>query len=360
LPILDLRLKPEIKIRDPVKNQGVSIMAGIYEADQVLKVAEVGDTIFIAQSDKVPFSRLLKRGKKPTNMLSSWPVQVYPDRGFTGTLDGTDMTSFNHTNREQIEAYGMWLRTEGWMVSRLAEATKTWGVKGSEKAKQAKDDALILGQMIEKKLLDNSEMAVESGATPYNSRGAYKWLSPTAQTVKPVPANYRPATACAYTDALADFKATSMEGMLEAAASQKKEAVDLTGYVGIKLKTQMSGWAQKHVEDVNTAQALQRYNMDAEDKKLIRVVDFFEFDAGKVKVFPSYYLLHTAATGAATANSTRSGLFLDMEMWELCFLDQPTSWVEPPKSGGPRGYHDAVFLLKCLNPTGQCYVNCET
>lgn len=332
-------------------------MGGIYEADQVLKVAEVGDTIFIAQSDKVPFSRLLKRGPKPENMLSSWPVQVYPDRKFAGTLDGSDIASFNHTNREMIEAYNMWMRTEGWMVSRLANLTRTWGVKGKEEAKQAKDDGLILGQMIEKQLLSNDEMAVEAGAVPYRSRGAFKWLSVTAQTVKPVPTNYRPAAACAYASTLALFEAAIMEAMLEAAATQKKEAVDLTGYVGIKLKSKMSGWAQRHVEDVNTAQALTRYNLDAEDKKLLRVVDFFEFDAGTVKVFPSWYLLHTAEDGTATVNSTRSGLFLDMDMWELCFMDPPAAWKEPAKSGGPRGYHDAVYGLRCKNPTGQCYAN---
>ena len=335
-------------------------MAGIYEADQVLKVAEVGDSIFIAQSDKVPFSRLLKRGKKPTNMLSSWPVQVYPDRAFAGTLDGSDIATFEHTNREQIEAYGMWLRTAGWMVSRLAQLTKTWGVQGNEQAKQAKDDALILAQMIEKQLLSDDEMAVESGATPYRSRGAYEWLKATAQSVKPVPASYRPDAACIFTSALASFLPANMETMLEAAATQKKEAVDLTGYVGIKLKTQMSTWPQHDTTATDTNQALGRWNMAAEDKKLLRVVDFFEFDAGKVKVFPSWYMLCTAADGAVSASSPRSGLFLDMDMWELCFLDNPTAWIEPPKSGGPRGYHDAVYLLKCLNPTGQCYVKTAT
>ncbi len=145
--------------------------------------------------------------------------------------------------------------------------------------------------------------------------------------------------------------------MLEAAATQKKEAVDLTGYVGIKLKTQMSRWAQRDESAGATDKALVRYNMDAEDKKLMQVVDFFEFDAGTVKVFPSWYLMCTEGTGAVSANTPRSGYFLDMDMWELCFLDQPASWIEPRKSGGPRGYHDAVYLLKCLNPTGQCMAN---
>jgi len=329
-------------------------MAGIYEADQVLKVAEVGDSIFIAQSTKVPFSRLLKRGKKPTNMLNSWPVQVYPDRKFTGTLDGSDIASFNHTNREQIEAYAMWMRTEGWMASRLANLTATWGVKGKESSKQASDDGLILGQMIEKQLLSSDDTRVESGANPYRSRGAFSWVATAAQGVKPVPANYRPSAGCVNTGTIAAFLPAVLEAMLAAAATQKKEKVDLTGYVGLSLKTQMSAWAQRHVEDINTAQALTRYNLDAEDKKLMQIVDFFQFDAGNVKVFPSWYLLHTEATGVATASSSRSGLFLDMNMWEIRFLDNPAAWIEPPKSGGPRGYHDAVYILVCHNPTGQC------
>ncbi len=335
-------------------------MPGIYEADQTLKVAEVGDTIFVAQSEKVPFSRLLKRGKKPGNMLTSWPVQVYPDRAFEGTLDGDDIASFTHTNRDSIEAYGMWMRTAGWMVSRLANLTKTWGVKGGEEAKQAKDDGLILAQMIEKQLLSDNDTAVETGSTPFCSRGAFSWLDTDAQGVKPVPANYRPSSSCEYTGELASFTPSAMETMIRAAAAQKKEAVNLNGYVGIGLKAQMSSWAQKHSEDINTEQALQRFNMSADDKKLVNIVDFFEFDAGSVKVFPSWYLLHTAATGAAGANSQRAGIFVDMDMWELCFMDNPAARMEPPNSGGPRGYHDAVYILKCLNPTGQCVVNCAS
>lgn len=331
-------------------------MPGLYERDQNLKIQEVGDSIFIAESEKTPFSRLIKRGKKPENMLSSWPVQKYPSRKFPGQMDGTDIATFNSTNRETIEAYAMWMMTEGWLVARLAELTKTAGVK-DEKAKQMTDDGLILAQMIEKQLLSSMDTQKEAApGTPFQSRGVFSWLSTSAQTNNPVPANFRPASDCVYTSTLALFRPSSMEAMLVAASTAKKAPVDLTGFVGIKLKAQMSAWAQRQ-DDVGSQTAIERYTMDASEKKLSHVVDFFEFDAGTVNTIPSFYLLNDSTTGEATANSPLSGAFVDLSMWELSFLDNPASYEEPKKSGGPRGYHDAVYILKCLNPLGQCIAN---
>ncbi len=330
-------------------------MAGMYETSVPMKLLELGDTIFIAESEKTPFSRLVKRGRKPIEMLSEWPCQKHVDRAFTGTLDGTDISSFESTTREKLSGYAMLLRTAGWQVTRLAQLIRAAGVK-SEKAKQAADDSLGLARMMEKQLLGTDDTRAESGGNAYRSRGAFSWLSDSEQGVLPVPSNFRPATACHYTGTLANFAASSMETMLEAMATAKKGPVDLAGYVGLKLKVQMSGWAQRHVEDINTAQALTRYNLDAAEKKIMRIVDWFEFDAGTVHTFAHWYLAHTEATGAATDYSPRSGLFLDMDMWELNFLQQPTAWQVQDDGGGPRGYHDVVYILKCLNPLGQGYV----
>lgn len=334
-------------------------MPGIYDADKTaaLRVLELGDTIFIAESEKVPFSRLLKRGDKPKQMLATWPVQAYPTRAFGGTLDGTDMTSFTHTNRDALEAYGMWLRTDGWQVSKLSNLTATAGVPvGKEKAKQATDDSLIMAQMIERVLLSANDQTAESGGTPYRVRGAFSWLSPSAQTVKPVPAPYRPGSASQYTGAIASLTATLFENLLEQAATEKKGPVNLTGYVGIDLKRKMTDWAVHDSDFSSTNAALQSYNINASEKKLIRTVDMFQFDSGSVMTFLSWYLACTEGTGETSTYSPKSGLFVDLDMWELCFHQAPQSYELEDQGGGPRGYHDAVFMLKCLNPLGQCSV----
>lgn len=333
-------------------------MAGMYETGVPMKLLELGDTIFIAESEKTPFSRLLKRGKKPIEMLSEWPCQIHVDRKFTGTLDGQDVTDFEHTTRQKLSGYAMLLRTQGWQVTRLAQLIRAAGVK-SEKAKQAADDSLGLARMIEKQLLSDVDTRAENMGDAYRSRGAFSWLQDGAQGVLPVPDYFRPSSSCLYTGNLEDFAPSSLEGMLEAMATAKKGPVDLTAFVGIKLKSQMSSWAQKMETASGDLQSMQQYNLDAKEKKILRIVDFFEFDAGMVKTFAHWYMLHTEADGLASAYTPRSGLFIDLDMWELNFLQQPTSWTVEDKGGGPRGYHDAVYILKCLNPLGQGYVKTD-
>jgi len=335
-------------------------MPGMYESDQPMKIAELGDSIYIAESEKTPFSRLLKRGGQPNQMLSEWPVQNYPRRGFAGTVDGTDKAEFDHTTRQKMEGYGMWLMSPGWMVAKLANLTKAAGVGRTEKAKQAKDDALLLAHQHERQLLSAVDTQAEAKpAAAYRSRGAFSWLSSDAQGVKPVPDGYRPASACRYTGALGSFAPSHLEAMLEAAATAKRAPVDLTAFVGIKLKTRMSSWVQRQAT-VADHEATLSYNLNAKEKKLLQVVDFFEFDAGNVKTIPSWYLRTDETTGEDTDYTPRSGLFLDLAMWELCFFQKPASYIEPPKSGGPRGYHDVVYILKCMNPLGQCAVETNT
>jgi len=336
-------------------------MPGIYERDQadMLKLQEVGDTIYIAESTKTPFTRLLPRGTKPKQGLSEWPVQLYEDKGFEGTMDGHDISTFSHSEREKLRGYWMWLMTDGWMASRLANLTRTAGVKNSERAKQAADDAIKLAFMHEKQLLSAVDTQAEAApATPYRSRGVYSWIQTAAQSTLPVPANFRPASGCAYTSALGSFMPSNMETMLEAAADAKKGPVSLVAYCGIKLKRQMSTWTQRQSDD--TGVEIVRTIQSAADKKLQQVVDFFEFDAGEYKAVPTWHQLCTEGTGAASNYTTRSGAWLDMSMWELRFADAPAAYVCPPKSGGPRGYHDTVFILVCKNPLGQCYVYTNT
>ena len=334
-------------------------MPGMYESVQPMKREELGDEIFNVESHQTPFLRLLPKGSRPNQMLAEWPVQEYPRRGFRGTIDGYDVDQYNKTTREKFSAYGQWLM-ETWMVSKLANVTVAAGVQRNERAKQAADAALLLNKKLERLYLSNQDTAAEGGNQPYEARGALKWLSATAQDVLPVPAAFRPPSACVHTSALSALTPAAFEAMLEAASRKKLAPVDLTGIVGIKLKSRMSKWGQKVT--VNTADdsavetAIQSYNLNAADKRLIQIVDFFEFDAGTVKNILSYYLACDPDTGADTEHTSRSGIFVEMGMWEKRFLQGVESVVEPTKSGGPRGYHDVITHLCAKNTLGQCMV----
>jgi hypothetical protein len=328
-------------------------VAGIFERDGVLKLQEVGRTIFIADLLKTPVTAMMPTGGKPVAMLNEWPVQRYARRGFAGTMDGTDKATFEHTNRDSFEAYPMWMLSEGWMVSKLAELVQTAGVK-NERAKQAADDAALFAMQIEQQWLSDMETQKEAGAdTPYQSRGMFKWLQNAAQTVRPVPEAYRLPAACEYTGAVGSYVPASMQAQLNAASAQIRGQVNLLFIAGLNLKAQMSTWPQK-VTGLETSEAVTvSYNAELKDKKWMQLCDVFEFDAGKVTAMLSHNLLTDATTGANSAYTLNSGLGVDLKMWEACWYEKPTAYVEPQKSGGPRGYHSAVFILKCLNTMGQ-------
>jgi hypothetical protein len=327
-------------------------MPGLYEVDVVGKIQEINDAIYMADSAKTPITRLVPRGKKPNQMLCEWEVQKYPDRKFTGTVDGTDVSAYTHTTPTKVQGYAMILRTEGWMVTMLTQLIRSAGVKNAQ-AKQAADDAVILAQMHEKQILSTVDTAVESGGTPYRSRGIGSWLSDSPQGVLPVNASFQPAAANNYTGAIASFAPSSLITMLTSMAGEKKGPVDLTAVAGIELKGQMSTWPQKSIGSDVGVSSLMAYNLDASDKKLIQAVDEFEFDAGTVRVIPSWYIACTEGTGAANAYTPKSGYFLDLTMWELCFLLGASTFEGVNAGGGPRGWHQLVSILKCLNPQGQ-------
>lgn len=330
-------------------------MPGMFDASKPLPIPNIGENIINTQSDKVPFLKLVKKGKAPDQMLQSWPVESYPDVAFAGTLDGTDVTTYSAYSRDKLESLAMLLRTPGVQVSKLAQLTRDAGVpKGKEIAHQILKDQKVLGQMIERVLLSTNDHVAESGQTPYRTRGAFSWLNPSAQATRSVPAAYRPASAAVYTGHLDDFTADGFEVMLAAMAGQKKGAVDLKGIVGLKLKRTMSNWGQK-VTASQTITELARTTRAA-GEAYSQIIDEFEFDSGRVTTMLSFYLACTEGTGAVSDYSSRSGLFIDPSMWEIGYLQEPKAFSNPDLGGGPRAYHDAVFVLKCLNPLGQGYV----
>ena len=330
-------------------------MAGIFDADKsdVIRVTEVGETIITAQSLDVPFTRLAPRGAAPQQMLASYPAQVYDPQAFGGVADGADQTTFAHTNRLAIQATGMWLRTAGWLVSKIANLTRAAGVGvGKEVAKQRMDDGLKLGQMIERALLSNMDCVIGAGQTPYQLRGLLQWLLATAQGVLPVNASLRPAAAANFSAALSTLTPTAFRAILRAMYTQKMGPVDVTNFCGIALKSRMSMWAERDT-DVASETMIRGYNLDASDRTFESIVDVFKFDEGMVRNVLSNYLACDPTTGLNTDESTRSGALVDLDMYELCWLQKPQDNELPDLGGGRRGMHDAVLMAKMLNPLGQ-------
>lgn len=328
-------------------------MAGINEAAQVDKKQDRMEAIFNVQVTETPFVSMLTSGAKPKGMKFDWPVETYPDDETTGELDGTDVNSFGSVARELIDGVCMWQR-QPWMVTKLANLTETAGAGRKEKAKQAAIAMIRLKRKMERQACSTSDLAVETGGTPWTTRGAFSWMNPSAQAVLPVPANYRPGAANVITTTLAGVTEETFGAMMNAAYTQKRSEVSWDGVVGIDLKLLFDLWTAR-----DTAASASAYPVRAwaqRMKTVENVVDVLTFSSGTCRLHKSTYLANDVATGAATEYTPRSGLFLEMDMWKKRYLQAVESRELPDLGGGPRGLCDVVWGLVCLNPLGQGYI----
>lgn len=330
----------------------------ITEAIQRTKKLEWSDVIYTAKAYMTPFLALLPQAKKPVQVECNWPVDDLDDVGYGGRMDSLDVTEFNHQNRDSLKAVSQWF-LESWKVSHFADLTSSWGVKDEAKYQAAKA-LLRLKLKIERGLLSDMDCARESGVDqPNELRGAFRWLENSAASLNteyPIGDDYRVSSSCEYTGAVASFLEATLEDMLVAAANEVNQAVTWDAQLGLDLQTQMDDFTAHDPTFTTTNQVLKSYVSDASDKSFLKQVDFFKFSAGTVRTHVNYNLMHTKATGAASAYSPKSGLFLNMDQWRIAFMNPVSSHRLENKGGGPRGYHDATLTLKCGVPLGQARV----
>lgn len=329
-------------------------MGAIYEAGQIGKRQELSEKIFNVESDKTPMLSLLKKGPTPNQMLMSWQGFVYPDAPNTGVLDGTPATTPENVARVTVEGCAQHFRRQ-WGVTTLADLTAIAGVGRNEVGWQRLQAMIILKRMIEQQIGSADDCAVESGQTPWTTRGMLSWISNSAQSVKPVDATLRNSSGAIYTGALASLTEAAFRGLLEAAYGETKEPVSLDGFVGTDLKAVLDDFTQVYPTGTGTSQAKAQYNV-AGVEEYKNKVEWLRFSVGDVRLHLNPFLAYTSSTGAASAYSPKSGVFLNMDMWEFAWLKAPANTNLAADGSGVKGYIDAVGGLKCFNPRGQMKV----
>jgi len=326
-------------------------MAGLFEANQVGKREELMALISNIEAAATPFSSMLKVVGKPNQKLIQYQAEAYGDSGHAGVMDGKDADEYSHTPRALLKA----LSQKTWYnpaVSDFAEESEVAGAASGEMARQKANALVMVKRQIERRLLSDAECSEDNGvAVPNETRGAFKWLDNGAQALYPVDAPFRTPAAQAYASTLALFTESALDAIMESIYTQRKAEGSLKGICGIKLKKAISTFTQ-YVPTVSNYTATRQTNLDAKGKALVNVVDRIETDAGTVDLMKSSFLLTDETTGAASAYTPRSGLFLDMDMWQLAYTRKPRIVPLEDRGGGPRAIVDAMFALICLNPLG--------
>lgn len=324
-------------------------MASLVERNQVGKRESLADLISVVESNKTPLTSMIPKRTRPTNNIHTYQLKKYRRAGHNGVLDNKDADSFTHTGRKKIEAVGQ----KVWdlpSVSDFADEAEVAGLGKGEMAAQIADSIVVVKNIIEGRAGSGEDCQVDDGVNPYETRGFFSWGSSSAQNKYPVPEDYRPSSGMSDTSALASLTEEVFKALLEEAFIKWRGMIDLDGFVGIKLKAQMTKWTY-YSPDLSSHLAVRRYYAKA-DETLKSTVNFLQLDTGKVRLHPTANLLLDSSTGEDTDYTHRSGLFMDMSKQWMRFTRKPKVKKLEDKGGGPRAIVDAIFMLGSDNPSG--------
>ncbi len=321
------------------------------------KLPNYHKSVIRASAAKYPMLALFDaKGVPVKEGVQQWRLGDAPTPAEPATMSGTDKTGSYVSHQGPIQKACLEIfTTDPWKVDDMAEITDAIGMPADKnEAYQQAQNAEKLTRSINAAFLSAQELQEEDrgAGKPWKIRSMFAWLYSSLQTVAGygVNSDYQPTgnydgTLAAYTEEL--FKTS-----VQAAAEQVRQRVSLTGHVGSGLKAKMSQFNVK-AQMTAATEASVRTITSGDQKKYINMVDFFDVDAGTVQVVTAYDILLDMATGLPGTRSKNSGLFINTDMW--C-----TGWAKPifhfpllDQGGGPRGFHKAIGILKCLNPQGQ-------
>jgi hypothetical protein len=329
-------------------------MPAMTEAAQVGKRQEILDKIFNVEADKTPFLSSLRVGKRPEQFLANWVAEIYPAAPSTGTLDNTAATSPARVDRYSMTGCAQLFRRQ-WGTGTLADLTNVVGAGRDEAGKQMAAAMMLVKRMIETQFLSADDCAVESSPTPWTTRGVLTWLQNGAQGTYPVDTSIRPAAANFTTSAMASLTETVFRACLASAFDETKAPLNLVGHVGIDLKAVFDDFTNVYPVASTTSQPRTVYQV-RDNSTFQSMVDRLAFSEGNVTLVLNPWIAFTTSTGVKTAYTPKSGVFLDMEMWDIGWIAKPANTNLAKDGAGTKGYIDAAALLRCLNPRGQVKV----
>ena len=331
-------------------------MSGMFESEQTGKIPDLADIVANIESEACPFTSMIPKLPKTLQAKQTWQVEQYPEDGHAGVMDGEDVTTFTKTPRAELSGRSqkIWNNPS---VSDFAGEAQIAGLSKGEMANQIAKSIVRAKRIIEKRALSANDCTEDNGTNvPNATRGIFSWLSKTAQAVYPVPAAYLPPAACNLTTlTLATFTEAAFKTAAAAAYKLRKGPSTLDGFVGIDLKGVFSNWAN-YEATVSNFTAVRQFQQSADSKTLQMSVDTLEMDTGTVRLHPSSYLYTLEATGAAQAQTHRSGVFVMMEMLGMGYTRWPSVRKLENKGGGERAIVDAIFSFICRNPQGHISV----
>ena len=321
------------------------------------KREELADLIALVDAKDTPFTSMAKKGSKPGNTEFKWQADRLPTPKTTGTIDGTDVSSYENyvkdggtVYRAQLSNYIQIFRRSV-RVSPLTQDISTVAGVRDELANNVAKGIQAIKRDMESTFCGTQGAQLDTGSVPYITRGLDKWLQPTAtvDTVLPYDTNFAtPAANRNTTATTATMTESHVQDVLTGIYTQTGQFRDFDLLCGSGLKRAFTNLAYTTSQGTGTAPmtAIRTLNRESDSQSYISSVDVFEGDFGKLRLHPSHFLKVSGGVG-----NTTCGYVIPFDMVEVRYGGNVAGVTALPNAGGGEArLIEAVAGLCVYNP----------
>lgn len=322
------------------------------------KREELADLISLVDAKDTPFTSMAKKGSSPRNTLFRWQADSLPTPKITGTVDGTDVTSYENyvkdggsTYRSELSNYIQIFRRSV-RVSPLTQDISTVAGVRDELANNVAKGIQAIKRDMEATMCSNNGAQADNGTVPYLTRGLHKWLeaagSGSQDAVLPIASSFQTPTANRSTVGTAALTESVVQNVLTGIYGQTGQFKDYDALVGTALKRAFTNlvFTTPSSGSTNAQTAIRTFNREASENAYISSVDVFQGDFGSLRLHPSHYLKASGGVG-----NTFVGYVIPFNLVEVRYGGNVAGVTPLPNAGGGEARMiEAVAGLCIHNP----------
>jgi hypothetical protein len=316
---------------------------------------DLRDILTILEPEETPVTSMIKKGDAPSSTFIEVLADTLRKPRSSGTREGQDAGKGNNkvAKRQRFGSFVHRVQDEYGVTDVQQAISRRGGVAaindeyGEAKAKTIRE----VKRDLEATACSDVEMQGGSD-TDMRTRGAFKWVQDTAQATQPVPADFRPAGGDPdSTTSVIKSGVNSLTALTETTVNNICK--NLSKIYGGKRDYQVpAGDNITNIIDnfTRTGAATDRinYNQDVTDKRINWQVTLFDSSFARLHMVPTQFnKIDVNGDGDPYA-----ALILNLNLWQMLFLENLHSVDQDENAGGMSGYVKAMFALLCLNPKG--------
>lgn len=281
--------------------------------------------------------------QRANSTFVEWTVDGLDAVSTDGISEGSDVSQFTDkfASRARLGNYIQKFRKD-YLVSDLQEAVDS---VGPARIAQAEAKAIReIKRNIEATLISDNEMQAESGTgSPYKLRGLGKWIQNGAQSVNPVPSDFRTPTGSIH--ASGAFNETVLNGLITSIYRETGSTQNLTLVADTALRQKITDFARFGADQTDGTEAgVRRVSYNGNDAEIKLSVELYQSDHGIVSI------VNMNPDCAPDTTNKDTGYLINPEYFGVSELIPMGSTRLPNLGAGERGYVDCALTSLVYHP----------